>query len=140
MNFLEEFERKKNPWFLALLVHFRTDFHCSKNFNDALYLSQYKYLSHPKLVFNVCPNLTLNCSCRYILDNIHWESIYVLHMNQSIIVNVWLIVDAAHRKAFIFFFVNLLKLPFEHKFAHHCNTYLIQNLTYKPFYYYHSKY
>jgi hypothetical protein len=33
-----------------------------------------------------------------------------------------------------------LKLPFEHKFAHHCNTYLIQNLTYKPFYYYHSKY
>jgi hypothetical protein len=41
-------KKNKNPWFLALLVHFKTDFHCSKNFNDALYLSQYEYLSHPK--------------------------------------------------------------------------------------------
>jgi len=102
VNPLKEFEKNKNPWFLAILVHFRTDFHCSKNFNDALYLSKYEYLSHPKLVFNVCPNLTLNCSCGiYILDNIHCESIYVSHMNQSIIVNVWPIIDATQQKAFI---------------------------------------
>jgi hypothetical protein len=36
VNGLEEFgkKKKKKPWFLALLVHFGTDFHFSKNFND----------------------------------------------------------------------------------------------------------
>jgi hypothetical protein len=103
--------KKKNPSFLALLVHFRTDFHCSKNFNDALHLSQYEYLSHPKLVFNVCPNLTLNCSCgihigQYTLG----EHLGVAHEpinNSQCATYHW----CHPTKSIHFPFVNLLKLP-----------------------------